>query len=58
MQQREYRRTPVITVKPDDDVKTASKIMNEKKFHHLIVMDKNNSPLGIISSLDIAKALD
>ena len=53
-----FMSSPVITVKPDDDVKTASKIMNEKKFHHLIVMDKNNSPLGIISSLDIAKALD
>ena len=53
-----FMSSPVITVSPDDDVKLASKLMNEKKFHHLIVMDKDNNPLGIISSLDIAKTLD
>ena len=53
-----FMSSPVVTISPDDDVKKASKLMNEKKFHHLLVMDKNETFIGVISSLDIAKAID
>lgn len=53
-----FMSSPVHTINPDEEVKVASKMMNEKKFHHLLVMDKEGKYLGIISSLDIAKALN
>ncbi len=54
-----FMSSPVVTISPDEDVKVASKLMNEKHFHHLLVMGKDQkTPLGIIGSLDIAKALD
>ena len=54
-----FMSSPVVTISPDEDVKTASKLMTEKHFHHLVVMNKNDKkPLGIISSLDIAKSVD
>ena len=53
-----FMSSPVHTVKEDEDVKVASSVMNEKKFHHLLVMDKDGKYIGIISSLDIAKALN
>lgn len=53
-----FMSSPVHTVKPDEDVKVASSVMHEKKFHHLLVMDKDGKFIGIVSSLDIAKALN
>ena len=54
----EFMSSPVVTIRPDEDVKTASKLMNDKKFHHLLVMDEKETFIGVISSLDIAKAVD
>lgn len=53
-----FMSSPVHTVGPDEDVKVASNTMNEKKFHHLLVMDKDGKYIGIVSSLDITKALN
>lgn len=53
-----FMSSPVVTISPDAEVKEASKVMNEKHFHHLIVVDSNKKMLGLISSLDIAKAIE
>lgn len=54
-----FMSSPVVTIGPDEEIKAASSLMNEKHFHHLVVMtDDHKTPLGIISSLDIAKSVD
>jgi CBS domain-containing protein len=53
-----FMSSPVVTINLNEDIKVASKIMNEKKFHHLIVTDNNKTFIGVISSLDIARALN
>ena len=53
-----FMSSPVVTITPDAEVKQASKLMNEKHFHHIIVVDKNKKMLGNISSLDIAKSVE
>lgn len=53
-----FMSSPVVTIDQDAGVKEASRLMKEKKFHHLIAIDKNKKIVGIISSLDIAKAVD
>ena len=54
----DFMSSPVVTIDQDAEVKEASNVMKEKKFHHLIVTDKNSKIVGIISSLDIAKAIE
>ena len=54
----EFMSSPVVTIGPDAEVKEASKLMKDKHFHHLIVVDKNKKILGVISSLDIAKSIE
>lgn len=53
-----FMSSPVVTIDQDAEVKEASSLMKEKKFHHLICIDKNKKFVGLISSLDIAKAVD
>jgi len=48
---------PAVTVNPDANIAEATKIMDEKKIRRLIVVDKGNILLGIISRADILKAV-
>jgi CBS domain-containing protein len=51
--------SPVVTVTPDDTVRHAAQLMREHSTAHLIVVADAGSPLpiGVISSLDIARAI-
>ena len=53
-----FMSSPVVTIKEQDSVKSASKIMSERRFHHLVVVDENGKLTGIVSSIDIAKVVD
>lgn len=48
---------PAIRVNPDANIAEATKIMDEKKIRRLLVVDKTNVLLGIISRADILKAV-
>ncbi len=49
--------TPLLTVRPEDDVRTAARLMVEHAASHVVVVGPTGGPLGIISSLDLARAI-
>ena len=51
--------SPVVTVTPDGTVLDAAHLMREHRTAHLIVIADVDSPLpiGVLSSLDVARAL-
>jgi CBS domain-containing protein len=54
---REASREPTITVRPDHDLRDASETMARHGVTHIVVTAKGDAtPIGILSSLDIAKA--
>ena len=49
---------PIITGKPEWTLKECSKIMQEKKFHHLPIADEHGMLIGMISATDIFMAVE
>jgi CBS domain-containing protein len=50
--------TPIVMVRPDDTLKRAAQLMTEHASAHLVVTDeRTGAPLGVISTLDVARAL-
>jgi CBS domain-containing protein len=50
--------TEIVTIAPRDDVRHAAQLMSEHECSHLVVFDPDISrPVGVISSLDVARAL-
>ena len=50
--------TPVVTVSPGETLERAAQLMTEHNTAHLIVVDpKQQRPLGMLSTLDIAASL-
>lgn len=49
--------TRVITISPDSEILDAVKLMVENNISGLIVLDKNNKVVGVISESDIVNAL-
>jgi CBS domain-containing protein len=49
---------PIITSRPDWTLKECSKVMQEKKFHHLPVADEHGTLIGMISATDIFMAVE
>jgi CBS domain-containing protein len=50
--------TPVVIVSPDDTLDHAARLMVENKTTHLIVVDPRSvRPIGVLSTLDVARAL-
>jgi CBS domain-containing protein len=50
--------TEIVTIYPDDDVHRAAQLMSEHECSHLVVADSDVArPVGVISSLDVARAL-
>jgi CBS domain-containing protein len=49
---RDIMTSPLITVNPEMTIFECAKLMNEKKIHHLPVMDENGKVVGIISATD------
>jgi CBS domain-containing protein len=49
--------TPVLTVGPEETLLRAAQLMTEHGAAHLIVVDPGGRPLGVISTLDVARVL-
>lgn len=48
----------VISCRPDDDIQHAIDLMSDHQLRRVIVVDKTNKILGIISQADVATRLD
>jgi CBS domain-containing protein len=50
--------TPAITIRPEDTLQQAAQVMTQHDVTHLVVVDdKGKRPVGVISTLDLARAL-
>jgi CBS domain-containing protein len=50
--------TPLLLVEPSDSLTRAAQIMSEHEAAHLVVVDRSSGrPIGILSTLDIARRL-
>jgi CBS domain-containing protein len=49
--------TPLLTVLPEDDVAAAARLMVEHAAAHVVVVGPTGGPLGILSTLDLARAI-
>jgi CBS domain-containing protein len=51
-------RTPLVTVYPHEPLKRAVELMDEQAITHaLVVSPGSEQPLGVVSSLDVARAI-
>jgi len=50
--------TDLVTIKPQDSLDTARSIMNEKKIHHLPVVDDEQNLVGLITLTNVLAATD
>jgi CBS domain-containing protein len=49
--------TPVVTVSPDESLERAAQLMTEHGVAHLVVVAPDNGrPIGVLSTLDVARA--
>jgi predicted transcriptional regulator len=49
---------PLITIEQSASINDATNIMNNKKIRRLVVVDRNNKMIGILTQRDIFKAID
>ena len=49
--------TPVVVVRPDESLARAAMLMAEYAITHLIAVGEEGKPAGIVSALDVARAL-
>ena len=50
--------TPVVTVASSDELAHAAQLMIEREASHLVVVERRSSrPVGVLSTLDVARAL-
>ncbi|MGH2911852.1 MAG: CBS domain-containing protein [Solirubrobacteraceae bacterium] len=50
--------TEIVTVNPNEDIQRAAQVMGEHDCSHLIVTDtESGRPIGVVSSIDVARAL-
>jgi len=55
---REIMSGPLITAKPEWSLQECSRIMGEKRIHHLPVTDESGALIGLISATDIFMAVE
>jgi len=48
-----FATSDVVTVGPDESIDKAISLMEERSLHHLVVVDKGHTPLGVLSDRDI-----
>ncbi len=53
---RDLMTPEVITIGMDETLRTAQQIFNDRRFHHLIVIE-NGKPVGVLSDRDLLKQL-
>lgn len=57
-QAREFAGTPALTIGPGESVSRAAQLMTEYQSTHLVVVEPDSGrPVGVISSLDVARVL-
>jgi CBS domain-containing protein len=50
--------TPVLSISSSDELAAAARLMTQREVSHLIVVERRSSrPIGVLSTLDIARAL-
>ena len=49
--------TDVVTAKPQDTLASVSRLMTGGRVHRVVVVDPDNIPVGIITTMDMLKAL-
>ncbi len=49
--------SPVVTVTPDVSLLHAARLMEEHQTQHLLVTSDRGMPMGVLSTLDVARAL-
>lgn len=49
---------PIITAKPDWSLRECSRVMGEKRIHHLPVTDESGALVGLISATDIFMSVE
>jgi CBS domain-containing protein len=49
--------TPTVTVSTQDSIGRAARLMREYQTAHLLVLDEKGDPAGVISTLDVARAM-
>lgn len=49
--------TPAVTVGAGDPVRGAAELMAEREVTHLVVVDHASRPVGVLSTLDVARAI-
>ena len=49
--------TPTVTVSADEGLDRAVKLMTEYETAHLLVVDADGQPTGVVSTLDVARAM-
>ena len=54
---RDVMTQPVETIKATANLVVAAKILTERQFHHLPVVDELDKPVGIISTADFVRAI-
>jgi predicted transcriptional regulator len=47
----------LVSLRPDDSVKTAVELMADKRIHRVVVLDDGGKVVGILSPLDILAAI-
>jgi IMP dehydrogenase len=52
-----HMSTVPVSLGPDDDVRRATDLMAERSIHRLVVVDADGHVVGILSPLDILKAI-
>jgi CBS domain-containing protein len=55
---RTLMSNPIITIEQSASINDAAKIMNNKKIRRLVVVDKDNKMIGILTQKDIFNAID
>lgn len=49
--------TPALVVNGHDSIRKAAELMAERKLTHLVVVDHAAKPVGVVSTLDVARAI-
>jgi CBS domain-containing protein len=50
-------RSPAVMIRPEASLRRAAQLMREHSTSHLIVVDKREHPIGVVSTLDVAAFL-
>lgn len=53
----ESAATPALVVRADDPIRRAAELMADREVTHLVVVNHAGKPVGVLSTLDVARAV-